>query len=219
MQKCGKQFGYVRVSTTHQNTDRQVSSLIEYGISERDIIVDKESGKDFERRGYQALKESILREGDTLVVKELDRLGRNKSAVKTELEWFKAHGIRVKILNVPTSLVECEGQDWVLDMVSNILIEVMSSIAEEERSKILMRQREGIAEAHAKGVRFGRPEVKKPDGFDEVVARVDSGELKAVEAMALLNLKKTSFYKLRKQGTKERRDGLRLSGGINDDPK
>ena len=107
------------------------------------------------KRRYLSLKEKWLRQGDTLVVKELDRLGRNKAKIREELEWFRAEGIRVKILNVPTTLLDCEGQDWVLDMVSNILIEVMASVAEEERVKIHRRQEEGIAVAKAKGVVFG----------------------------------------------------------------
>ena len=193
-----KVFGYARVSTAHQHEDRQIEALLAYGVEERNIIVDKESGKDFNRVGYQSLKENLLRSGDTLVIKELDRLGRNKSMVKNELEDFKARGIRIKILNVPTTLIDCGDQDWVLDMVSNILIEVMASIAEEERVKIHRRQEEGIAAAKAKGVVFGRPVVAKPEHFDEIMALVDSGQLKAVEAMRELGLKKSSFYKLRK---------------------
>lgn len=193
-----KEFGYARVSTTHQNTDRQIDALLEYGIDERNIIVDKQSGKDFNRVGYLALKNTMLRSGDTLVIKELDRLGRNKKMIKEELEWFKAHGIRVKILNVPTSLIDVDGQDWVMDMVSNILIEVMSSIAEEERLKNHQRQAEGIDAARAKGVKLGRPTLKKPDNYDEVMQKVFSGELKAVEAIKLLGVGKTSFYKLKK---------------------
>lgn len=158
-----KEFGYARVSSSHQNTDRQLDALLEYGIDERNIIVDKQSGKDFNRVGYQSLKENLLRSGDTLVVKELDRLGRNKQMIKEELEWFKAHEIRVKILNVPTSLIEVDNQGWVLEMVSNILIEVMSSIAEEERLKNHQRQSEGIASARERGVVFGRPVINIPD--------------------------------------------------------
>lgn len=193
-----KEFGYARVSTTHQNTDRQVDALLEYGIEERNIIIDRQSGKDFERVGYLALKNTMLRSGDTLVVKELDRLGRNKQMIKEELEWFKAHGIRVKILNVPTSLMECKGQDWILDMVSNILIEVMSSIAEEERLKNHQRQSEGIMAAKNKGVVFGRPNIRKPENYEAVMEKVVAGELKAVEAMRELGVKKTTFYKLKK---------------------
>ena len=192
-----KEFGYARVSTAHQREDRQVQALLDYGIEERNIVVDKESGKDFNRLGYLSLKEKWLRRGDTLVVKELDRLGRNKAKIREELEWFRAEGIRVKILNVPTTLLDYEGQDWVLDMVSNILIEVMASVAEEERVKIHRRQEEGIAVAKARGVVFGRPVVAKPDNFEMVMALVDSGQIKAVEAMRELGVKKTTFYKLR----------------------
>ncbi len=187
-----KQFGYARVSTAHQNTDRQLEALKSYGIDERDIIIDRQSGKDFNRKGYISLKETMLREGDVLVIKELDRLGRNKQMVKEELEWFKGHGIRVKILNVPTTLIDCEGQDWVLDMVSNILIEVMATIAEEERAKNHQRQAEGIAIAKDNGVSFGRPKLVKPEGYEAVMGKVVRGEIKAVEAMRELGLKKTS---------------------------
>lgn len=192
-----KQFGYARVSTSHQNTDRQVEALKEYGIDERDIIVDKQSGKDFNRQGYITLKETMLRSGDTLVVKELDRLGRNKQMIKEELEYFKANNIRVKILNIPTTLMDIEGNDWILEMVSNILIEVLASIAEDERTKNHQRQSEGIASAKAKGVTFGRPTIRKPENYEVVMQQVSSGQIKAVEAMKLLGVKKTSFYKLK----------------------
>ena len=195
---CNKVFGYARVSTAHQHEDRQVEALLAYGVEERNIIVDKESGKDFNRVGYQSLKENLLRSGDTLVVKELDRLGRNKAMIKKELEWLKTEGICVRILNVPTTLIDCGDQGWVMDMISNVLIEVMASIAEEERIKIHRRQAEGIAAAKARGAVFGRPAVAKPENFGEIMALVNSGQLKAVEAMRELGLKKSSFYKLRK---------------------
>lgn len=141
------------------------------------------------------------------MVKELDRLGRNKEAVKEELEHFRAEGIRVKILDVPTTLIECEGQDWVMEMVSNILVEVMSSIAEEERVRNHQRQEEGIAAAKAKGVRFGRPSLTLPDNYQSVMGQVAEGRLKSSEAMEMLNLKRTSYYKLKKlylaEGVKE----------------
>jgi DNA invertase Pin-like site-specific DNA recombinase len=192
-----KEFGYARVSTAHQREDRQIQRLLEYGVEERNIMIDKQSGKDFDRIGYISLKQNMLRSGDTLVITELDRLGRNKAMIKSELEWFKSEGIRVKILNVPTTLLDCGGQDWVLDMVSNILIEVMASVAEEERVKIHRRQEEGIAVAKAKGVRFGRPSIAKPDNYEQVMALVDSGQLKAVDAMRELRVRKTTYYKLR----------------------
>lgn len=200
-------YGYARVSTLHQNTDRQIQALEKYGIPKQDIFVDKQSGKNFERQGYLLLKENVLRAGDTLVVKELDRLGRNKEAVKEELEHFKSRGIRVKILDVPTTLIDCDGQDWVMEMVSNILVEVMSSIAEEERVRNHQRQEEGIAAAKAKGVKFGRPSLTLPDNYQLVMGQVAEGRLKSSEAMEMLNLKRTSYYKLKKlylaEGVKE----------------
>lgn len=147
--------------------------------------------------GYLALKNTMLRAGDTLVIKELDRLGRNKQMIKEELEWLKAHEIRVKILNVPTSLMECDGQDWILEMVSNILIEVMASIAEDERLKNHQRQSEGIQAAKNRGVVFGRPTVRKPENYEAVMEKVASGDMKAVEAMREMGIKKTTFYKLK----------------------
>lgn len=207
MKKQSREWGYARVSTIYQNTDRQIQALEKYGIPKQDIFVDKQSGKNFERQGYLLLKENVLRSGDTLVVKELDRLGRNKEAVKEELENFKSRGIRVKILDVPTTLIDCEEQGWVMDMVSNILIEVMSSIAEEERVKNHQRQEEGIAAAKAKGVKFGRPSLTLPDNYQTVMGQVAEGKLKSFEAMEMLNLKRTSYYKLKKlylaEGVKE----------------
>lgn len=193
-----KVFGYARVSTSHQSTDRQIEALVKYGVSERDIITDYQSGKDFQRQGYLSLKENMLRKGDTLVVKELDRLGRDKRMIKEELEYFKAQGVRVKILNIPTSLIDVDGNEWVLEMVNNILIEVLGTIAEEERLKNHVRQREGIDAAMAKGVEFGRPKLKKPDNYEEVMARVVAGEITGVQAMKLMGVKKTSYYKLKR---------------------
>ncbi len=195
----GKTFGYARVSTAHQKEDRQVEALLGYGVAERNIIIDRESGKSMDRQGYQTLKTSLLRDGDVLVVKELDRLSRRKEDIRSELEELKGMGVRVKILDIPTTLTDIpEGQEWVLEMVNSILIEVMGSIAEEERNKIRRRQREGIDMAKARGVPFGRPRVTRPGNWEEVMGRVEDGEITSVQAMAILGMKKTSYYKLRK---------------------
>jgi len=194
-----KEFGYARVSSKGQHEDRQLEALKEYGINERDIIVDKESGKDTNRSGYLSLRNNMLRNGDTLVVKELDRLSRSKDDIKNELEYFKQKSIRVKILDIPTTMADYpKGQEWVLEMVNNILIEVLGSIAEEERIKIKRRQREGIEAAHKKGIEFGRPNIKKPENWDEVMCKVETSGLKVVDAMKKLGVKKTSYYKLKK---------------------
>lgn len=192
-----KQFGYGRVSAAHQNTDRQLDALLEYGLEEKNIVIDKQSGKDFNRQGYLFLKENILQAGDVLVVKELDRLGRNKQMIKEELEYFRKAGIRVKILNVPTTLIDMDGQDWIMEMISNILIEVLATIAEEERIKNHQRQAEGIASAKKRGAKFGRPAIEKPKNWEEIMKKVECGELRSVEAMKLLGVKKTTFYKFK----------------------
>ena len=111
-------YYYARVSTKEQNLDRQLAAFKALGASERDIITDKESGKNLDRAGYQALKTTMLRTGDTLVVKSLDRLSRNKGDIKAELQYFKEHGIRVKIIDLPTTMTDFPtGQEWVLEMM------------------------------------------------------------------------------------------------------
>lgn len=190
-------YGYARVSTREQNEDRQLEALKVFGVPEQNIIIDKASGKDTEREGYQYLKRQILRNGDTLVIKELDRLSRNKNDIKRELEEIKEMGIRVKILDIPTTLTEFPpDQEWILDMINSILIEVLGSIAENERNKIRSRQREGIEAAKKKNVRFGRPAVEKPDNWDTVITKVRSGEITAVEAIQELGISRSSYYRL-----------------------
>lgn len=190
-------YGYARVSTREQNEDRQLEALIKFGVPEQNIIIDKASGKDIEREGYQYLKRQILRRGDTLVIKELDRLSRNKTDIKRELEEFKAAGVRVKILDIPTTLTDFPPeQEWVMDMINAILIEVLGAIAENERRKIRARQREGIEAAKKKNVRFGRPPKSLPDNWREIIAEVRCGNKKPVDAIRELGVSRSYFYKL-----------------------
>lgn len=192
-----KVFGYARVSTKEQNLDRQLIALAEQGIEERNIIVDKESGKDLERKGYQLLKGGLLRRGDTLIIKSLDRLSRNKCDIKHELEYFKDNGIRLKVIDLPTTMIDFpDGQEWVMEMVNNILIEVLGTIAEQERANIKQRQAEGIAAAKVKGVELGRPKAQKPPNWEEVIGQWKAGEITATKAMELTGTKRTTFYKL-----------------------
>lgn len=192
-------YGYARVSTREQNLDRQIIALKEQGIEERHIVVDKESGKDLDRKGYQALKNTMLRRGDTLIIKSLDRLSRNKCDIKNELQFFKDSGIRLKVLDLPTTMMELpEGQEWVFEMVNNILIEVLGTIAEQERESIKQRQAEGIAAAKDKGVYKGRKEVEKPTNWNDVITEWQSGAITATKAMEILEMKRTTFYKLLK---------------------
>lgn len=166
-----KIYGYARVSTREQNLDRQIAALRQYIADERDIITDKESGKDFNRPGYRYLREVLLRPGDTLIIKSLDRLGRNKQQVKQELEYYKAMGVRVKIIDMPTTMIDLpDEQDWIVEMANNILIEVLASIAEQERLTIRQRQAEGIAETKKQGRQLGRRKNELPEDWEEVTA-------------------------------------------------
>lgn len=193
-------YYYARVSTKEQNLDRQLAAFKALGASERDIITDKESGKNLDRAGYQALKTTMLRTGDTLIVKSLDRLSRNKGDIKAELQYFKEHGIRVKIIDLPTTMTDFPtGQEWVLEMINNILIEVLGTIAEQERATIKQRQREGIESARSKGKHLGRPPLQKSENWKEVYTIWQNGGITAKEAMQRTGLKRSSFYRLVKE--------------------
>ena len=172
------------------------------GAEEREIITDKASGKDIDRPGYQALKTTLLRPGDTLVIVSLDRLSRKKEDIKTELQYFREHNIRLKILDIPTTLIEPpEGQEWLFDMILNILTEVMASIAEQERLSIRSRQKQGIEVLRGTPgwENYGRPDQQIPENYEEVMKRWLNHEITAVAAMNLTGLKRTTFYKLAKK--------------------
>lgn len=191
-----REYAYVRVSSKEQNLARQLMALHKYGIEDRNIIQEKASGKDFNRPNYAVLRNALLREGDTLVITSLDRLSRNKADIKAELEYYKQKKIRVKILDLPTTLVDLpDGQDWVFDMVNNVLLEVLASLAEQERRTIRQRQAEGIAAAHAKGKKFGRPSVPIPENFPEQLERVNRHEISARKLMQELGLKRSTYYR------------------------
>ena len=194
-----KIYGYARVSTKDQNLDRQLIALREFGIDDRDIIREKASGKSLNREAYQTLRNQLLREGDTLVIVALDRLSRNKLHIKQELEYYRERNIRVMVLDMPTTLCQVnEGQEWIIEMINAILVEVLASLAEQERVKTLTRQAEGIEAAKLQGKHLGRPKMKIPEGWDNIYMLWKSGEITAVEAMRKSNLKKSTFYKLAK---------------------
>lgn len=191
----GISFGYVRVSTREQNLGRQLSALKPYVTDERYIYSDKASGKDMEREGFQNMLKA-MRKGDTLYIKSIDRLGRNKAQIKEYLEYFKKEGIRVKIIDLPTTMQDvAEGQEWVIDMINNIIIEVYTSIAQQERETILQRQAEGIAVAKEQGKHLGRPILALPPEWDKLYKEWKQGKIKAVEFMDKVGMKKATFYK------------------------
>ncbi len=189
-------YAYLRVSSTDQNLDRQLEAVKNYRpeLEDENIFADKQTGKNFEREEYQKLK-SILKKGDELIIKELDRLGRNKDAVKDEMKWFKDNGVTVRILDVPSTLIDFQGQDWIADMVNNIIIEVLAAMAEQERIKIKKRQKEGIAIAKAKGVRFGRPKKELPE-FENFLKKQKEGLISITQACKELGISRTQWYRL-----------------------
>ena len=202
----GKIMGYARVSSKEQNLDRQIIALKQY-VPEENIVVDKASGKDLQRPGYQALKGTLgLRKGDTLVIKSLDRLSRNKAEMKQELKWFQDNGITLKIIDLPTTMLTLgDGQEWIRDMINNILIEVLSSIAEEERRTIRQRQKEGIDAAKARGQKFGRKDKGFPEDWEIYYPRYRSGELKRAYVMKQLRINADRFNYLKKKYEREKK--------------
>ncbi|KQU17804.1 resolvase [Bacillus sp. Leaf13] len=190
----GINFGYVRVSSKEQNLDRQLEALKAYVTDEKYIYSDKASGKDMDREGFQNMLKA-MRAGDTLYIKSIDRLGRNKDLIKGYLEQFKKEGIRVKIIDLPTSMQDVpEGQEWAIDMINNIIIEVYTSMAEQERVNIKQRQSEGIAVAKSKGKHLGRPVLELPKEWDKLYKEWKDGNITAVAFMDKVNMKKATFY-------------------------
>lgn len=186
-------YGYARVSSKDQNLARQLETMKSYkNIDE--VFCDKQSGKDFERKEYERLK-SIVKKGDEVIIKELDRLGRNKEGVKEEIKWFKEQGVTLRILDLPTSLQDFPGQEWIREMVNNILIEVMGAMAEQERNKIKVRQAEGIAAKKASGDwdEYGRPR-KEPIDFEKFLKKQKNGELTVAECCEQLGISRATWY-------------------------
>ena len=203
-------YGYHRTSTTDQHLDRGIAELEAFckanNIELEKIYTDQQTGKNFNRPRYQVLKEDILRSGDTLIVTELDRLGRNKQDTLKELRFFQDKGIRVMILEIPTTTQDLSKLDnsmaqMIMETINNMLIELYATMAQAEIEKKEKRQREGIETKKARGewADYGRPKAEKPSNWEEVITKWNNGEITAVKAMELTGTKKTTFYKLLKQ--------------------
>lgn len=190
----GINFAYIRVSTKEQNLDRQYEALKGYVKDKKYIYSDKASGKDMEREGFQNMLKA-MRKGDTLFIKSIDRLGRNKELIRDYLDQFKKEGIRVKITDIPTTLQDRpKEEEWVIDMINNIIIEVYTSMAEQERLTIKQRQSEGIAVAKAKGKHLGRPVLELPKEWNKLYMEWKAGKITAVAFMKEIDMKKATFY-------------------------
>ena len=190
-----KIFGYARVSSKEQNVERQLVAFKEYGIDERDIYIDKQSGKDFNREQYNILKH-ILRENDLLVIKSIDRLGRNYEMIVNEWKDITKN-IKADIVIIDMPLLDTrKNKDLLGTFISDLVLQVLGYVAEQERTFIKQRQKEGISVAKNNGVKFGRPKVEKPLNFDDVVLKWKNKEIKTKDAMELLGLKPNTFYNM-----------------------
>lgn len=188
-----KIFGYARVSSKEQNEERQINAFKEMNINERDIYIDKQSGKDFERKQYNILK-NILRENDLLVIKSIDRLGRNYEMIMNEWKDITKN-IKADIFVIDMPLLDTRNnKDLLGTFISDLVLQILSYVAEQERTFSKARQKEGIESAKNKGIKFGRPKIEKPQNFDIVVNMWKNKEIKSKEAMELLNLKPNTFY-------------------------
>jgi DNA invertase Pin-like site-specific DNA recombinase len=190
-----KKFGYIRVSSKDQNEGRQLEAMKKLGLSERDIFMDKQSGKDFERAQYQLLKR-IIRKSDVLYIHSLDRFGRNKEEILHEWDDItKNIQADIVVLDMPL-LDTTQYKDSLGTFIADLVLQILSWMAEEERERIRKRQREGIDVALQNGIVFGRPKVTVTAEFKQAYDRWKLKEITAVKAMQEIGVKKTTFYKL-----------------------
>lgn len=190
----GNIYGYVRVSSADQNEDRQLDALRELAVPEERIFLDKRSGKDFDRPNYRRLVKK-LRPGDLLYIKSIDRLGRNYEEIQNQWRTLtKEKGADICVIDMPL-LDTRRGKDLVGTFLSDIVLQVLSFVAENERASIRQRQAEGIAAAKRRGVRFGRPALAPPEDFPETVAAWRAGRLSFREALERSGLSEATFYR------------------------
>ncbi len=188
--ECPKTYCYARVSTKEQKLDRQIEAFKPYEPYE--LYCDKESGKDFDRKQYQIMREK-LEEGDTLIILSLDRLGKNYDLIKQEWSYFVNKGIKIKVLDMP--IINTTSNDLTSKLISDIVIQLLSYVAEVERNNIKKRQAQGIKVAKDKGVHCGRPKYKLPDNFEEIAKKYQDYELTREQCLKLLNMTKGTFLK------------------------
>lgn len=196
-------YGYVRVSTTTQNIDRQMEEMHKFGLTDEFIYIDKQSGKDFDRPNYQIMK-SKLKKDDLLIIKSIDRLGRNyEMIIKEWSDITKIIEADICVIDFPLLDTRSENTNLVGKFISDIVLQVLSFVAQNERENIRQRQAEGIRIAKEKGVHMGRPKYKLPNNFTEIVVRYHNKELTHIEAAEILNMTRGTFLKYSKLIKKE----------------
>jgi len=192
-------FGYARVSSKEQNEHRQIEALKAEGVDERNIYIDKKSGKDFNREQYKAVIDR-LREGDLIIVTSIDRLGRNYNDILEQWRYItKTIKGNIRVLDMPLLDTSADTQNLDSRFIADLVLQILSYVAEKERRFIKQRQAEGIALAKAEGRLTGRPKVQKPKRWDEIYAQWENKQITAVAAMQVLGLKINTFYSFVKQ--------------------
>lgn len=203
-------YGYHRTSTGKQHLDRGIAEITNFceknGMDLKKIYTDQMSGKNFDRPRYIVLRDDVLREGDILIITELDRLGRRKEDILEQLRILRDRGVRIMILEIPTTLQELSAVNesmarMIMDTINNLLIEVYAAMAQAEMEKKEKRQREGIQAMKMRGEwdLYGRPAVMGKEKFAEEYKKVEAGELRPFELMKKLGMKKSTFYKYRNE--------------------
>ncbi len=188
-------YGYIRVSTKEQNIDRQLNCMYAQGLDNKSIFIDKQSGKNFDRNEYQKLK-NMLKSGDLLIIKSIDRLGRNYDMIIDEWRTLvNILNVDIQVLDMPLLDTRAEGRNLIGKFISDIVLQILSFVAENERDNIKLRQAEGIKIAKEKGKHLGRPRIILPNNFQEIANQYKKKEITLAEALSSLNMNRSSFYK------------------------
>lgn len=190
----GKVYGYIRVSSIDQNEDRQLIALSEVGVADDNIYIDKQSGKDFERPQYKRMIKK-LKSGDLLYILSIDRLGRKYEEIQRQWRVFtKDIGVDICVIDMPL-LDTRNGKDLMGTFIADLVLQILSFVAQSERENIKKRQAEGIAAAKAKGVKFGRPEIDVPDDFGEIIKQWEQKRLPFLKVLKMCNMSEATFYR------------------------
>lgn len=193
------EYGYARVSTVTQNLDRQLDNLLKIGIQKENIYTDKESGKDFNRTNYKKLLKK-MKPGDVLFIKSIDRLGRNYNMVLDEWRILtKEKQIDIVVIDMPLLDTRIEGKNLVGKFIADVVLQVLSFVAENEREIMKQRQAEGIKMAKLKGVKFGRPSIEIPNNFIEIASLYKQKKITSSKACELVNLSRGTFFRKLKE--------------------
>lgn len=194
MSDKSKIYGYVRVSSTDQNEERQMVALAEIGVPEKNIFMDKQSGKSFDRPQYKKMVKK-LKAGDLLYVLSIDRLGRNYEEIQNQWRVItKEIGADICVLDMPL-LDTRQGKDLMGTFIADLVLQILSFVAQSERENIKKRQEQGIATAKARGVKFGRPEIPVPDNFGKLVTDWEKKRTSLEEILKLCNMSEATFYR------------------------